>query len=342
MAERKTQDERGGRVGAEEVAEGRGRAKLILFGEHAVVYGKPAVAAGLALGARASARFAGSSHSQHQLRLRGALAGADVFQVRVDVVSGADSVDADAEPLARAFSALVAPFDLPEAVDVDVTMEIPVGVGLGSSAALAVAGARALGALVGRPERVDAAVSASESVFHGNPSGLDQRIASADAGLYFCARTHDGSMEVAPIEAAPLTLAVCQAGPAASTAQMVEQVRQLHGREPQLVGYLHQLIGDVSRAASAALPAADWVRVGELMNINHGALVALGVSTPALDAACHVARAAGALGAKLTGAGGGGCVLALTPDGAQPVLDAWAREGLQGFEVFVSAEDGAQ
>jgi mevalonate kinase len=325
----------------ESAARGHGRAKLILFGEHAVVYGKPAVAAGLPRGARAAAKIAGAATSQ--LTLHDGLSGGVYAQVRC---GGADPEGAvpdgpeSSETLRRAFAAILAQFESPESVEVDVTMEVPVGVGLGSSAALAVAAARALGALLKQPEKVDAAVNASESVFHGNPSGIDQMMAAADTGLYFYARAHGAELEMAPIESPPVILAVCQAGPAASTAAMVEQVAQRKLREPQLIDYVNQLIGDIARAASAALADGDWRRVGELMDINHGALGALGVTTPEIDAACHVARSAGALGAKLTGAGGGGCVFALTPgdsdkSGSQKVLEAWAERGWKGFEVVI-------
>jgi mevalonate kinase len=316
----------------------RGHAKLILFGEHAVVYGKPAVAAGLPRGARAVARFmseASAAEATSQLTLRGELD--DQILSRVDA-------DQEGEPLAKAFHAIISQFStnpLPgsdtgshKPVEVDVTLEVPVGVGLGSSAAMAVAAARALGSLYDEPDAVDAAVRASEEVFHGSPSGIDQ-IAATQGGLFFFVRGENPS--AAPIEAPPMTLAVCQAGPAASTARMVEGVASLKGRRGQLVDHINMLIGDTARAASKAIRAGDWPVVGELMDINQGALSALGVSTAELDAACHVARRAGALGAKLTGAGGGGCVFALTPDGAGDVLEAWRDNGWRGFEVIIGA-----
>lgn len=302
-------------------ARGSGRAKLILFGEHAVVYGKPAVVAGLPRGARSVARTAGADTSTITLR------SAD-DEVMVDRVVS----DPNGEPLAASFHAILQQFDARAPVDLDVTLEVPVGVGLGSSAAMAVATARAVGELFGEPDRVDDAVRASEEVFHGNPSGIDQ-LAATEGGLIFFSRGE--RIEAAPIEAPPLTLAVCQAGPAASTAEMVGKVAARKRREGQLVDYLNMLIGDTARTATEALREGDWSRVGELMEINHGALCALGVSTAAIDAACHTARQAGALGAKLTGAGGGGCVFALTPDGADEVLAAWKKEGWEGFEVTI-------
>lgn len=306
-------------------ARGSGRGKLILFGEHSVVYGKPAVAAGLPRGARAVARPAGG---EARLVLVDGLG--DDRAVYTDTAP-----DPDGEPIARAFDAILAQFDAPTPVEVEVTLDLPIGVGLGSSAAFAVACARALASFYEQPDEVEAAVEASEEIFHGNPSGIDQ-LAASYGGLFFFSRK-DG-IESAPIEAPPLTLAICQAGPAAPTSDMVDGVARLMQREGQLIDYLHMLIGDVSRSASNALAEGDWSRVGELMDINHGALCALGVSTAALDAACHAAREAGALGAKLTGSGGGGCVFALTPQGADAVLEAWEARGLDGFEVTIRSD----
>jgi len=316
------------------VARGHGRAKLILFGEHAVVYGKPAVAAGLPRGARATVGFGAAG--AHQLTLRSAL-DEDVYaRVECDAPPAmAGLAPGESERLQQAFAAILAQFQPPGPLQVEATIEVPMGVGLGSSAALSVAVARAIGELLQQPDRVDDAVQASECVFHGNPSGLDQMMASSNSGVYFYARDHDFDLEMAPIEGPPITLAVCEAGPAASTAQMVDKVAKRRLREPQLIDTLNQLIGDVARAASAALADGNWARVGELMDINHGALGALGVTTPAIDSACHIARQAGALGAKLTGAGGGGCVVALTPGGAQQVLATWAEHGWSGFEVTI-------
>ena len=312
-------------------AEGRGHGKLILFGEHAVVYGHPALVAGLERGVTARARRCPPPTT---LRLRGP------FGLAEEV-----SPDPGGAPLARSLSALLEVLRPPGPLGLEADLELWPGAGLGSSAALAAALARAI-APDGEEALLEQAVEASEQVFHGHPSGVDQA-AALRGGLIRFERPAPGHPPLLrPLErppgATPLTLAVCLAAPGASTAEMVAAVGARHRRHPQATTALFRAIGELAEEADALLASTDPTvpeELGELMDINHGALAALGVSTAALDAACHLARGAGALGAKLTGAGGGGCVFALArpeDDGAVHVLAAW-REGNFGdaFAVVI-------
>jgi len=298
---------------------GTGSGKLILFGEHTVVYGTPAIVAGLPDGAIAEARYSEGGEAS----------------IELDIVDETEPSPAHQRTLQKAFEAIVGVFedvlDGPPAVSVSI--DIPVGVGLGSSAALSAAVSRSLADLSGAGGRVEFGVEAGEDVFHGAPSGIDQ-LAALRGGLHLF---HPGEPdERAPIQAESFRLGVCVAGPPASTADMVERVAGRRDREPELFEYLKLLVGDATRFGARALREGNRRRVGELMDVDHGALSSLGVSTAELDEAVHTARRAGALGAKLTGAGGGGCVVALLPDreGGE-VLDAWRREGWEAFEVEI-------
>lgn len=302
-------------MSAEVPGVGRGHGKLILFGEHAVVYGVPALAAGLSRGALATVRPAVGVHSTLSL-----------LDGRLGTSWPAVVADEAGAGLSRALWALLHETGTTLAVDVSVTLDVPVGAGMGSSAALAVAVASALGADAATIER---AVAASEGVFHGNPSGIDQTAARLGGVFRFVRGT---PAQVTPVAMPTVEMVVVVAGPPASTARMVEGVRGRRERLGGAMASVFEAIGQVVSDAEQALGAGDWSRVGELMDFNQGLLNALGVSTPEIERACGLLREAGALGAKLTGAGGGGCVIGLAPQGADAVC---ARLEAEGFEAFV-------
>lgn len=301
---------------------GQGCGKLILFGEHSVVYGVPAIVAGLPRGATAWVRMSD--------RTTLTIVNGRTGQVHVEV-----EADPNGEPLSRAYAAILNTLQIEGPVAVQATIEVPIGAGLGSSAAMAAATARALTQFCGlnlATAAVDAAVSQAERVFHGNPSGIDQA-AALGGGLFRFTRGTPATIEALWME--PVSVVICEAGPAASTLLMVEKVGEFHKRQPSLAKGLDALVGQIVDDAATALSRADWMQVGELMNINHGLLVSMGVSTPGLDRACHLARSAGALGAKLTGSGGGGCMVALAPEDPQKVIQTLNDAGFDAFEVTI-------
>lgn len=305
--------------------------KVILVGEHAVVYGVPAIALGVGVAATASARVA-EPPSLTLGRQRWELA-----------ASEPQGVQAPPTPEVRAFGALVACLAAggpPPSIEAEAQLHQPSGVGLGASAAIGVALARAVSDALGKPsaerpaaEILDAA-QAWENVFHGKASGIDAATAYHGGCLWFRPGEPAEPLRIGH----PLTLAVAVAGPAVSTRLMVESVAALRQRDARRFELLLQSIHALVQEARVALLLGRRRELGALLDRNHRLLSELGVSTPALDAACQRARDAGALGAKLTGGGGGGCVLALAePDGAERVLAAWREQGLHCFEASVSA-----
>lgn len=272
---------------------GRGYGKLIVFGEHAVVYGRPAVACSLSSGAVARLSFSDDpgwtvSHRSRPL-----------------------SVDDRAK---KAVSELLAVFDLrSDELRIHVDLSIPVGAGLGSSAAMATALARGAAELrnldiSSARKLVDRAVEASEAVFHGKPSGIDQRAASGQG--FFSFRRGDDALHIEPLEVPDFRWVVARVAPSPPTSEMVASVAAMREEKRESLTSVFDDIGSIAERGAAALRQGRWSRVGELMNRNQVLLASLGVSSPALDRACEAARQAGALGAKLTGAGGGGCILA--------------------------------
>jgi mevalonate kinase len=299
---------------------GRGNGKALLLGEHAVVYGVPAIAAGLGLGATARAE-------------------ADpLCRIRVgELTARADDGSELGAALARTCEVLGAG---PHQLEVDV--DLPLGSGLGGSAAIGVAVSRALLAARGEREtasRVLQGADAWEQVFHGNASGVDAAAAYSGGCIWFTRTTG-----IEPIfVAVALPLVVCLAGPPASTKQMVESVSRLGQRRPDLLGKSLAGIESLVKNARLCIEAGDLSGLGQLMNYNQMLLSGLFLSTPEIERACAVAREAGALGAKLTGAGGGGAVIALCDGAPAPVESALREAGFVAFasEVRASLTPGA-
>jgi mevalonate kinase len=292
--------------------------KVILLGEHAVVYGVPAIAVGIA--DRVVARVSESRTGKTGLEIDGV---------------AAELSDADATQLQAALKAVASACGVTAPAHVSLSVRLPVRAGLGSSAAMAVAVTRALLLWEGAaatPERVAEAAAAWERVFHGNPSGIDVAAASMGGVLRFA---RDEGARRLPL-GAPLPLCIGLSGSRPSTRAMVERVARFAGRKGGLGEQIFAEIGELVRSAEAALAQGDLRTLGKLMDLNHTMLSSLTVSTDALDTMCETARAAGALGAKLTGAGGGGCVIALAPEREPLVIDAWQRRGFDGFSVKVA------
>ncbi len=290
---------------------GRAYGKLILAGEHAVVYGVPAIAVGIDRGSRATAR------------------GSAVNQLRIATWS-LDVREGDASDLARAFTALLASARSRSAFSpmrIDASTDLPAGGGLGCSAALGVALARAVS-----PEASDEDILADamawENVFHGNPSGVDAAVATRGGAIQF---VRGACIE--NIESGSLVFAIGHSGNASSTKTMVEGLARLREAEPAMVGAAFERIRMIARDVRGAIESGDLTALGDAMGENQEVLATLALSTPDIDAMCSVARNHGALGSKLTGAGGGGCVVALAEDraSAERVLEAWRGNRKNGF-----------
>mgnify|MGYP000636905651 FL=1 len=289
--------------------------KLYLFGEHAVVYGEPAVAAAIDRRATVTVEARDDDH----LRVDAEDLTLDGFTVEYGRTAS-DDPDVDvSESLIEAATGYVDAAvaqardaaDAPDAgFDVTIESEIPLGAGLSSSAAVTVAAiyaaTRELGVELTPQEVADRAFEVEYEVQDGNASRTDT----------FCSAT-GGAVRVEgedrrSLDAPELPLVVGFDGGAGDTGALVGNVRALR-EEYEFAADTVEVVGDLARRGEETLLAGEFEELGRLMNFNHGLLSALGVSSRSLDAMAWAARDAGAYGAKLTGAGGGGCIVALDP-----------------------------
>lgn len=284
--------------------------KVILLGEHAVVYGKHAVALPIpdAVAAHVTGHPVAGPWSEHVGRATAVIG----KELGVDVAG----------------------------LGIELHSRLPAAMGLGSSAAIAVAMVRALATHFNQEldaTRVNAIAFECEKLAHGTPSGLDNSVATFATPMLF---RNGESPEVSPIELAELPpVVIACSGTRGMTADQVAGVRQRRERSPERYDAIFGEIDALSLQGASYLEAADYARLGALMNICHGLLNAIEVSTPELESMVAIARAAGACGAKLTGAGGGGSIVALCP-GAEDSVES-ALQSMGYFTVRLNGEDAA-
>jgi mevalonate kinase len=287
--------------------------KVYLFGEHAVVYGEPAVPCAIERRAQVTVeeRDEGVRVNLQDLTIDGFTVEYDSSDDdRPDVDVSDSLVDAGMGYVNEAIEQARSAADAPDAgFDITVEGDIPLGAGLGSSAAVAVAAIRAataeLGVDLDAREVAERAYQVEHAVQRGEASREDT-FCSAMGGAVRVegddCRTVDGVDN--------LPLVVGYDGGAGDTGALVAGVREVKDRY-EFAADTVRAVGDLVRQGERALVEGDVEEVGRLMNFNHGLLSALGVSSRSLDSMVWAARDADALGAKLTGAGGGGCIVAL-------------------------------
>jgi mevalonate kinase len=276
--------------------------KVILFGEHAVVYGQPAIAVPVTqvkATATVDAAPAGS----------GLTIVASDLDERIVFAQAAQN-----DPLAAAAQATLSYLSAsePDAI-LTIKSAIPISSGLGSGAAVSTALTCALAKFLGHPlepAEVSKLVYEVEKIHHGTPSGIDNTVIAYEKPIYFTRGEPVERLNVGE----PFTLLIADTGKPSPTKKIVARVRRAHERETAHYDALFDQIGDIATEARSAIESGDIETLGPLMDENHELLIELGVSSSLLDELVETARLTGALGAKLSGAGQGGNVIALVED----------------------------
>jgi mevalonate kinase len=295
-----------GRV--EEQISGEACGKAILTGEHFVLYGTPALAVPL---------------TEMRTRVRLKVSG----EHGLTLSSGGQLLENEnaLEMVRRAFRLL----GCEPSGHVEIDSDIPLGCGLGSSAALGVALVRGLAAHTGQtlePSRVNDLAFELEKVAHGNPSGVDNTVVTYERGVWF-----QQGLEPVPLCIQPMTLLIGDTGVRGDTAEAIKTVARWKESHGNLFAEILEAGNREVLELRQALESALWAKAGPWLNRAHERLREVGVSHPALERLRCGALEAGAHGAKLTGAGQGGCVLTLVPSGKEEeVLERMMTEGSRG------------
>ena len=308
-----TQSSRGDEPDIGGSAAGAAAGKVILLGEHAAVYDRHVLALPLVAAVTANVR-----ETSGGIRLK-------VPNWNIDRNIDDEVHDVAAEALCLIAEKLGV---AGRGFDILVRAAIPAAMGLGSSAALAVAVIRGFDHAL--KLGLDAAAInelayACEKIAHGDPSGIDNTLAVyAEPVLY--RKSNDPAMQTLELTETPPLVIACS-GVRGITKEQVAAVRSRRDRQTALYERVFDEIDEISKAGAAALCRGDYDTLGALMNVCHGYLNAIQVSHPELENMIEIARSNGAVGAKLTGAGGGGSIVALCPDRREAVAEALQQAG---------------
>ena len=302
------------------VTTARANGKIILLGEHAVVYGKPAVAVPIK-----NAVVAEVSDSDH------------APEIKVPAWDIDDKLEQSSSIWWDAIQDVFRQLDIADRqFTVHVKPNIPAAMGLGGSAAIAVAIVRA----VSRHFKLDLTDDETnrfaflcEKAAHGTPSGIDNTIATFGEPLIY---QSGEQIRMEKLEfSKPLSLVLGISDQPSLTLDMVAGVRERWRKNRELYDSLFENFRRVTETGIEAIRREDYPMLGQMMTVNQGLLNAIQVSSPELDRMIQVARDRGALGAKLTGAGGGGSIIALCEDNAGSVIKGLDHHGFKALEVTV-------
>lgn len=289
--------------------------KVILLGEHAVVYNSHAIAAPINLAIQA--------------RIHPGDNGVDLLIPRWGVEEKLQKGVKHKYSIYESLDLILNRLGLADKdMKVEIFPHIPRASGLGGSAALAVAIIRALAQFYKlnlSNEEISNLAYQSELIAHGSASGIDNTLATYGKFILYRRGNPPFLKELRVPQAIPIVIGL--SGVESLTAKMVAKVKENWEQNKNLYNQIFDEINNLTLKAVVAIEKGDWVKLGEYMNVNQGFLNALQVSSPELEEIIAIARKNGALGAKLTGAGGGGAAIALCPENADKVAMAIRKAG---------------
>tara|TARA_B110000014_G_scaffold250021_1_gene225869 strand:- start:154 stop:1077 length:924 start_codon:yes stop_codon:yes gene_type:complete len=298
--------------------------KIILFGEHAVVYGKPAIAIPVS-GMRASAW---SEPGEGKLTIN-----ALDLNEKINLKNKTNQFSVLAQTL------LTKTKQNEPDLTINLTSKLPQGSGMGSSAATATAVCKALSNYLGvdlEKNQISELVFNAEKVVHGNPSGIDNTVVAYESPVYFI----KGNEPMTFDSGRTFYLVIGDTGIESSTKETVGNVRSMWKKEPNLMNVYFDEIGNITKGGKIAIEEGNVEMVGELMNDNHELLNKIGVGHPELEKLVELSIKSGAVGAKLTGGGGGGNMVALANNAKEQkeICESITEAGYRAYQTSFGEE----
>lgn len=310
--------------------------KTILFGEHSVVYGKPAIAA--AVDKRVYVTI--SRREDHLTHVKigdlGVSGFLDLKNRSIELENGSETQRGILEYVMKALIKA----ETVDSVDVDVRLDIPIGAGLGSSAAITVAtimAAASFNQITLTNETIANLAHQVEIDVQGAASPIDTSLSTYGGVIYLS----KNPQKLIKLEiSGELPIVIGYTSTRGNTGELVELVRQKKEARPEVINPILDSMEAVANGARQALIKGDHKTIGLLMNINHGLLDAIGVNTEELSKMVFTARNNGAMGSKLTGAGGGGSMIAYCPGRQEEVVSS-INQFERAFKINV-AQNGVR
>ncbi|MHA1400598.1 MAG: mevalonate kinase [Candidatus Heimdallarchaeaceae archaeon] len=298
--------------------------KVILFGEHAVVYGYPAIA--VAIDKRVTTSIKPSTLNE------GSLSVPDLFYGQSFPLTFTPSTPKSLQASYFIIEQLMNKARLLSSPNIKIKASFPPSAGLGSSAATSVSLIKALSSFLRLQltlEDINRIAFEVEKIQHGTPSGIDNTVATYGGGIYYC----KGQIERISLPSSSLYWVIVNSKVKRKTKNLVLKVRKRYEKDKENIESVFRSIESLVLKAKTLIKQGQMLKIGEIMNKNQNLLEELGVGHPKITEILKILENEGSLGAKLTGAGGGGCVIGLfsTKEEALKAIEHVERKGFQAF-----------
>jgi mevalonate kinase len=303
--------------------------KVILFGEHSVVYGYPAIASAIGLRAKCSIYSTSLGHSLISIP--------NILSDR-KIILGKETLDV-LKPLEFIVEYILKKTKNQRGLKIEILSDLPVSAGLGSSAAVSVSVAASLYSFLGiehNLENVNEVAFAAERIIHGTPSGIDNTISTFGGSILF----ENGKIETIPINLPQSHFIIVNTLIPRNTKDLVLSLRYKYNKNTKKYSHIFEKISGIVEESQKCLKVGDLEKTGYLMNKNQILLDQLGVSNKQIEKIISILNDHKALGCKLTGAGGGGCVIGLleTGENINNVIEILKQEGYSAFITDISTQ----